>query len=197
MKIKIDNCIAQKRHRFARGFVYDPSSKDKKIAIQQIKEQFTGKQYTDALKIRFVFHIKRPKAHFITCKYANELKKSAPVYHTKRPDVDNFVDTSVQPAVQVNFDGNYDAWENMANAWGTDWGSWENVGAANVSTSSSGNLNPGGGGLSTTTTTEQRQTRQGIQTTVTPNTQTQNLGEKVINTNIAWITESLNNSLKC
>ena len=91
MKLRIDNCIAQKRHRYARGFVYDPSSKDKKIAIQQIKEQFTGKPYTDALKIRFVFHIKRPKAHFRTGKYANELKKTAPVYHTKRPDVDNFV----------------------------------------------------------------------------------------------------------
>ena len=87
MKLIIDNCIAQKRHRFARGFVYDPSSKDKKIAIQQIKEQFTGKPYTDALKIKFVFHIKRPKAHWN--KYS--LKKTAPVYHIKRPDVDNFV----------------------------------------------------------------------------------------------------------
>ena len=91
MKLRIDNCIAQKRHRFARGFVYDPSSKDKKIAIQQIKEQFTGEPYTDALKIKFVFHIKRPKAHFRTGKYANELKKTAPVYHIKRPDVDNYV----------------------------------------------------------------------------------------------------------
>ena len=87
MKIIVNNCIAQKRHRYARGFVYDPSSKDKKIAIQQIKEQFTGKPYTDALKIRFVFHIKRPKAH--QNKYS--LKKTAPVYHTKRPDIDNFV----------------------------------------------------------------------------------------------------------
>ena len=87
MKIKIDNCIAQKRHRFARGFVYDPSSKDKKIAIQQIKEQFTGEPYTDALKIRFVFKIKRPKSHWN--KYS--LKKTAPVYHTKRPDIDNYV----------------------------------------------------------------------------------------------------------
>ena len=91
MKLRIDNCIAQKRHRFARGFVYDPSSKDKKIAIQQIKEQFTGEPYTDALKISFVFHIKRPKAHFRTGKYANELKKTAPVYHIKRPDVDIYV----------------------------------------------------------------------------------------------------------
>ena len=91
MKLIINNCIAQKRHRFARGFVYDPSSKDKKIAIQQIKEQFTGKPYTDGLKIKFVFHIKRPKAHFRTGKYSNELKKTAPVYHIKRPDVDNYV----------------------------------------------------------------------------------------------------------
>jgi len=91
MKLRIDNCIAQKRHRFARGFVYDPSSKDKKIAILQIKEQFTGEPYTDALKIGFVFHIKRPKNHFRTGKYANELKKTAPVYHIKRPDVDNYV----------------------------------------------------------------------------------------------------------
>ena len=92
MKLRIDNCIAQKRHRHTkRGMVYDPSSKDKKIAIQQIKEQFTGEPYTDALKINFVFHIKRPKAHFRTGKYANELKKTAPVYHIKRPDVDNYV----------------------------------------------------------------------------------------------------------
>ena len=50
MKITINNCIAQKRHRFARGFVYDPSAKDKKIAYKEIKEQFTGEPYTDALK---------------------------------------------------------------------------------------------------------------------------------------------------
>ena len=91
MKLIIDSCIAQKSHRFARGFVYDPSSKDKKIAIQQIKEQFTGKPYTDGLKIQFVFHIKRPKNHFRSGKYADELKKTAPVYHIKRQDIDNYV----------------------------------------------------------------------------------------------------------
>ena len=51
------------------------------------------------------------------------------------PDVDNFVDTSVQPAINRNFDFNYDNWENMANAWGTQWGSWEDSGAANVTSS--------------------------------------------------------------
>jgi len=93
MKLRIDNCIAQKRHRHTkRGMVYDPSSKDKKIAIQQIKEQFTGEPYTDALKIKFVFHLKRPKAHFRSGKYANELKKTAPVYPIGRiGDIDNFI----------------------------------------------------------------------------------------------------------
>ena len=43
------------------------------------------------LKIQFVFHIKRAKSHFRTGKYANELKPSAPIYHTKRPDIDNYV----------------------------------------------------------------------------------------------------------
>ena len=87
MKLRINNCIAQKRHRFARGFVYDPSAKDKKIAYKEIKEQFTGEPYTDALKITFTFNIKRPKSHWN--KYS--LKPSAPIYHTKRPDIDNYV----------------------------------------------------------------------------------------------------------
>ena len=87
MKITINNCIAQKRHRFARGFVYDPSAKDKKIAYEEIKKQFTGEPYTDALRIAFTFNIKRPKSHWN--KYS--LKPSAPIYHTKRPDIDNYV----------------------------------------------------------------------------------------------------------
>lgn len=93
MKLRIDNCIAQKRHRHTkRGMVYDPSSKDKKIAIQQIKEQFDCKPFTSALRIKFRFYIKRPKAHFRTGKYANELKKTAPFFPIGRiGDLDNFV----------------------------------------------------------------------------------------------------------
>ena len=88
MKITINNCIAQKRHRFARGFVYDPSAKDKKIAYKEIKEQFTGEPYTDALRITFTFNIKRPKSHWN--KYS--LKPSAPLYPIGRiGDIDNYV----------------------------------------------------------------------------------------------------------
>ena len=102
------------------------------------------------------------------------------------PDVDNFVDTAVQPAVNVNFDGNYDAWENMADAWGTQWGSWEDSGVANVTSSSESFnfVNTGGGsgqGASfTTTTTEQTQVRQGVALGVEATTENVNLGEKIV-----------------
>ena len=102
------------------------------------------------------------------------------------PDVDNFVDTSVQPAVNRNFDGNYDAWENMANAWGTQWGSWEDSGAANVTSSTESingfGTNGTGGALATftTTTTEQTQVRQGIGLDVSAGTETQSLGNKIV-----------------
>ena len=105
---------------------------------------------------------------------------------TLSPDVDNFVDTAIQPAVNVNFDGNYDAWENMADAWGTQWGSWEDSGAANVTsvTETAQYINTGGGsgaGASfTTTTTQQTQVRQGIGLNVQASTESQSLGEKVV-----------------
>ena len=105
---------------------------------------------------------------------------------TLSPDVDNFVDTAVQPAVNVNYDGNYDAWENMANAWGTQWGSWEDSGAANVTTSSEtlSTFSTGGGNGSgasfTTTTTEQTQVRQGVGLGVSATTENVSLGEKIV-----------------
>jgi len=93
MKLIIDNCIAQKRHRHTkRGMVYDPSSKDKKIAIQQIKEQFDCKPFTHALRIRFRFSIKRPKSHYKKGKNSKFLTPKAPLHPTGRIGViDNFI----------------------------------------------------------------------------------------------------------
>ncbi len=110
------------------------------------------------------------------------------------PDVDNFVATDVQPAVTKNFDGNYDAWENMSNAWGTQWGSWEDVGAAQVTSNTQslqtvGSNNSGTGtsnaSLFTTTTTQQNQTRQGVSIDISATTESQSLGEKVIDISFA------------
>lgn len=110
------------------------------------------------------------------------------------PDVDNFVATDVQPAVTKNFDGNYDAWENMSNAWGTQWGSWEDVGVAQVTSTSQslntfGTNNSGTGtssaSLFTTTTTQQNQTRQGVSIDINASTESQSLGEKVVDISFA------------
>jgi hypothetical protein len=43
------------------------------------------------------------------------------------PNSDYWVDTTQLPDVQVNIDNNADAWEYMANAYGTHWGSWNTV----------------------------------------------------------------------
>ena len=118
------------------------------------------------------------------------------------PDVDNFVATDVQPAVTKNFDGNYDAWENMANAWGTQWGDWEDSGVANVVSTVTQELNTfgrGSGGtgtsnnsLFTTVTTEQAQTRQGTSLDISANREEHNLGEKVVDVSFAPFMRSRN-----
>jgi len=111
------------------------------------------------------------------------------------PPVDNWTDTTQQPDVSVNFDGNYDAWETMADAWGTQWGDWQDTvtGRTTVGQSSqtvAGNTRISGDTLLqeqtqvVTTTTEQRQTRQGVSLSVTPETQSQRIGARVTNTSI-------------
>ena len=111
------------------------------------------------------------------------------------PPVDNWTDTAQLPDVSVNFDGNYDAWETMANAWGTQWGNWQDTvtGRTTVGQSSqtvAGNTRISGDTLFqeqsqiVTTTTEQRQTRQGVSLSVTPETQSQRTGARVTNTSI-------------
>lgn len=119
------------------------------------------------------------------------------------PPVDNWTDTAQLPDVSVNFDGNYDAWETMATAWGTQWGNWQDTitGRTTVgqtSTTVAGNTQVRGDTLFqeqtqvVTTTTEQRQTRQGVSLSVTPETQSQRIGARVTNTTIVPFMRSVN-----
>ena len=87
--IKITGQVySQKRHRHTnRGFVYDPSAKDKKKVIPQIVEQFMEKPFVDAVLLEINFYIQRPKSHYN--KY--DIKPSAPRYKTTKPDLDNHV----------------------------------------------------------------------------------------------------------
>ncbi len=111
------------------------------------------------------------------------------------PPVDNWTDTAQQPDVSVNFDGNYDAWETMADAWGTQWGDWQDVVTGRTAVGQSSETVAGNTTLRgdtflqqqtqvVTTTIEQRQTRQGVSLSVTPETQTQRTGARVTNTSI-------------
>lgn len=117
------------------------------------------------------------------------------------PPVDNWTDTTTLPDIAANFDGNYDAWETLADAWGTQWEDWQDVGtgrvSADVSTAVGGNTSIRGDTLYqediavVTTTTQQRQSRQGIQLTVTPETQSQRIGARVTNTSIVPFMRSI------
>lgn len=109
------------------------------------------------------------------------------------PPVDNWTDTTTLPDIAANFDGNYDAWETMAEAWGTQWEDWQDTGTGRVAVdtqAAAGNTAIRGDTLFqediaiVTTTTEQRQSRQGIQMSVTPETQSQRIGARVTNTSI-------------
>ena len=123
------------------------------------------------------------------------------------PPVDNWTDTAVQPDVSANFDGNYDNWQTLANAWGTQWGDWQDlVTGRTVSTDTTitgGQTRVSGDTLFqeqiqvSTTTTQQRQTRQGIQVSVTPETVTQRLGAKVTNTSLIPFMRSITITVKC
>tara|TARA_B100000131_G_scaffold8147_1_gene8499 strand:+ start:15363 stop:22169 length:6807 start_codon:yes stop_codon:yes gene_type:complete len=115
-----------------------------------------------------------------------------------QPPVDNFVDISTKPDVLANFDGNYDAWEKYHNdnPFKTSWGAWENVGGSRVIASSVDSVDVRSATTTRTdtiytNTVEQNQTRTGVRTTVTPQTNEQRLGQKVVNASLAPFMRSI------
>lgn len=116
---------------------------------------------------------------------------------TLDPDNDYWVDTVSRPDVQINFDGNADNWQVLANAWGTQWGDWQSVVTGQqvvstrdvvtgVSISSAGGTNKVSESFITEETVDitTKSSRVGTQLTVTPYTTTQNLGSLVKDVNI-------------
>ena len=78
----------QKRHRYSRGRMYDPSSADKRHFLTQcLRTQSPSSHlYSCALACHLEFTFVRPKSH-VTSKGA--LRKSAPAQLVAKPDVDN------------------------------------------------------------------------------------------------------------
>ena len=97
LKLTIEgNPVAQKRHRHHRWGVYDPSGTDKQKIVKTISKQSINllykKFYTEKpVYIQIYFHIQRPKSHFRTGKNSKLLKKSSPLFHIQKPDIDNYI----------------------------------------------------------------------------------------------------------
>lgn len=50
-----------------------------------------GPLHAGPVSVMIDFHLPRPKSHYRTGKYSHQLKDNAPVFHTKKPDVDKLV----------------------------------------------------------------------------------------------------------
>lgn len=126
---------------------------------------------------------------------------------TLSPDNDYWVDTVTIPPVRVNVDGNLDAWQQLANAWGTQWGSWQTQWTGSwqdqVVTQQGGRQEfnwitgttqtVGAGTVTQTfTNTTTVESRVGTQLNVSATTVQQSLGSKVVDTSIIpWMRSRL------
>ena len=78
----------QKRHRFGKGFVYDPSKKDKQLLLPLIRNQLGSLLVSDPVSVALAFYMPIPKSY--TKKKKKELSgENTP--HTNKPDIDNMV----------------------------------------------------------------------------------------------------------
>jgi len=88
----IGNPIALKRHRYTKtGISYDPSKNDKMDFLAKCLNNRPPKPLKGAISMKLGFYFVRPKSHFGTGKNAGRLKESAPMFHNKKPDLDNLV----------------------------------------------------------------------------------------------------------
>jgi hypothetical protein len=101
------------------------------------------------------------------------------------PEVDNTPDITTLPEVQLDFDGMYSAIEEIANkagVTGIDWGAWRTTSRSSTSSTSRSTTSRWNSQTTTTTTTTRTQTnqiRRGLQTTISPSSEVQELGNFV------------------
>jgi Holliday junction resolvase RusA-like endonuclease len=70
----------------------DPSAEDKETFLQQAIKFRPTMPLDIPLRVDLKLYFSRPKSHYRTGKYSDQLKPNAPVYHTvKRYDVDNVI----------------------------------------------------------------------------------------------------------
>jgi len=69
--------------------VFDPAKESKKAFLLECMPHAPIEPFDEAVSVDITFYFPRPKSHFRTGKFANELKVTAPEYHTSKPDIDN------------------------------------------------------------------------------------------------------------
>lgn len=70
----------------------DPSKDEKKTFLwKAIAANKPIKPFSTAIKVKIMFYMPRPKSHYGTGKNSGTLKKNAPTFHIKKPDIDNLV----------------------------------------------------------------------------------------------------------
>tara|TARA_R110000787_G_scaffold44755_2_gene109597 strand:- start:1146 stop:1532 length:387 start_codon:yes stop_codon:yes gene_type:complete len=80
--------LAQKRHKFGRGFVYDPSKKDKQNIIPFIRRKTGPDMPSDPVSVSIAFYMPIPKSYSKKKKALLSLEKTP---HTNKPDIDNMM----------------------------------------------------------------------------------------------------------
>lgn len=55
------------------------------------RQQYSGPLLTSAIDMTYEFRFPRPQAHFCTGKRSAELKKTAPYWHTSKPDLTKII----------------------------------------------------------------------------------------------------------
>ena len=79
---------AQKRHRFGKGFVYDPSKKDKTILLPLMGQYLKTLEPTGPVSVVLAFYMPIPKSY---TKKKKALMQDETYPHTNKPDIDNMV----------------------------------------------------------------------------------------------------------
>jgi Holliday junction resolvase RusA-like endonuclease len=82
-----------KRHRHTKfgNHVYDPSAGEKKELLNKLLMQLPKQPFDKPIVAELYFYETRPKSHYRSGKYSNELKPNAPNRNVVKKDIDNFV----------------------------------------------------------------------------------------------------------
>jgi Holliday junction resolvase RusA-like endonuclease len=82
-----------KRHRHTKfgSHTYDPSAGEKKEFLSKLLMQLPKQPFDKPIVAELYFYEVRPKSHYRTGKYSNELKPNAPKRNVVKKDIDNFV----------------------------------------------------------------------------------------------------------